>query len=228
MSETRFDQRAEEVRRRIRWDILAGRRAPGSRLRYPDLCESYGASIGVVRKALVALSGQGLVRSGRQEGHIVTPLSQDDLSELVAARLMVEPSVLRSAIALGDVRWEARVIASHHALARTPKFGDEDPTRATDEWSARHTAFHDALFSGCRNPRMMSMTRSLAAEACLYWRWAVPLESAGEVADQHEALLEAAMARDADLAAERLSKHITDAALLLFNHAARRPGIGND
>lgn len=217
--------RAEEVRRRIRRDILAGRRKPGSRLRYPDLCESYGASVGAVREALAVLACQGLVRKQVRQGHVVTPLSKDDLSELVAARLAVEPVVLRSAVANGDVRWEARVMAAHHALARTPKFDEEDPSHASDDWAARHTAFHDALFSGCRNTRLLATTRSLAAEACLYWRWAIPLESVHDVAAEHAGLLEAAIARDADLAAERLSAHIADAALLLLNHASSRSGI---
>ena len=226
MSGITVDQpRAEDVRHRIRRDILAGRRKPGSRLKYPDLCESYGASVGAVRDALAVLATQGLVRKEVRRGHIVTPLSKDDLSELVAARLTVEPAVLRSAVANGDVRWEARVIASHHALARTPKLDAEDPAHASEEWAARHTVFHQALFSGCRNERLVATTRSLAAEACLYWRWAIPLESADDVAAEHAGLLDAAIARDANLAAERLSAHIVNAALLLLNHASSRSGI---
>jgi DNA-binding GntR family transcriptional regulator len=216
---------SEDVKRRIRRDIFAGRRKPGSGLTYRDLGTSYDASPGSVREALADLVRQGLVRKQVHRGHIVTPLSKDDLTELVAARLTVEPAVLRTAVANGDVQWEARVLATHHALARTPKFDDVDPTHAGEDWAARHTAFHAALLSGCRNERLVATTRRLAAEACLYWRWAIPLESPHDVAAEHEGLLDAAIARDADLAAERLSAHIVNAALLLLNHASSRSGI---
>jgi DNA-binding GntR family transcriptional regulator len=215
--------RADVVRNQMRGDILAGRLKPGERLMFPNLCERYGASVGVTREALTWLISQGLVRSQPHHGHIVTPLSPEDLDELTTARVAVEPSVLRSAIARGDVQWEAHVVSAHHLLARTPRADADDPARASDAWGAAHTAFHDALFSGSRNERLLAVTRSLAVEACLYWRWAVPLEDTESVAAEHEAIFEAAVSRDADRAAELLAAHIASTAQLLISHADEQP-----
>jgi DNA-binding GntR family transcriptional regulator len=211
--------RAAAVRKQMRDDILAGRLSPGQRLMFPDLCERYEASVGVVREALTSLVSDGLVRAQAHQGHVVTPLSHADLAELAAARTTIEPLVLRESIEHGDVQWEAQLVAAHHVLARTPRVDPEDPERASDEWAAAHEAFHEALFAGCGNTRLLRVTRSLAEEAALYRRWSIPLEAERDVAGEHDGLLAAAISRDADLAAERLCEHIARTAELLITHS---------
>ena len=211
--------RATAVRRKMRDDILAGRLRPGQRLMFPDLCERYEASVGVVREALTSLVSDGLVRAQAHQGHIVTPLSHADLAELTIARTTIEPLVLRRSIANGDVQWEARLVAAHHVLSRTPRYDADDPQRGSDEWAAAHEEFHEALFAGCDNSRLLRTTRNLAEEAALYRRWSVPLEANRDVAGEHDELLAAAISRDADLAAERLCEHIARTAELLITHS---------
>jgi DNA-binding GntR family transcriptional regulator len=58
--------KAEDLFRRLRGDILGGALRPGQRLRYAELCESYGTSMGVLRESLVRLAEQGLVRGEQQ------------------------------------------------------------------------------------------------------------------------------------------------------------------
>src|SRR3954469_24687574 len=135
----------------MRDDILNGRYRPGDRLMFPGLCKRYGASVGVTREALASLAAEGLVQTEAHQGYVVRPLSPEDLTELTAARVALEPMVLRQSIADGDVEWESRVVASHHVLLRTPRERAEDPLRITNEWAEAHEAFHAALFSGCTN-----------------------------------------------------------------------------
>jgi DNA-binding GntR family transcriptional regulator len=218
LSDRKRETRADDVRRRIRGDILACVFRPGERLQFPLLCERYGASVGVVREALASLSSQGLVRTQPHQGHIVSPLSYDDLAELTTARVLIEPVVLQSAIEQGSVEWEARVVAAHHVLSRTPRTPPGDPAHVSEEWAPAHEAFHEALFSGCTNDRLLSITRGLSHAAALYRAWSMPLEATRDVAAEHQGLVDAALARDVPLARERLREHIERTAQLLFTH----------
>ncbi|MFN8224767.1 MAG: GntR family transcriptional regulator [Gaiellales bacterium] len=224
---TEKQTRADQIRRRIRGDILSGRLLPGEKLATADLCETYDASVGVIREALTWLVSQGLVRTQAHHGHVVVPLSADDLAELTAARVLIEPVVLRLSIEQGSVDWEVRAVGAHHRLARSPREDPADPRQASEEWIAAHEAFHEALFSGCENGRLLGITAGLAQAAALYRRWSVPYEEHRDVAAEHEALLAACVGRDADRAAELLRAHISTTAELLTTVSQATPSVGS-
>jgi DNA-binding GntR family transcriptional regulator len=211
--------KAERVFERMRADILAGRLRPGSRLRYAELCGHYETSTGVLREAMLRLSEQGLVKGEPQQGFQVVDLSVEDLRDLTEARVVLETLVFRSAVAEGDLDWETRILASHHRLSRTSQFDVADPDRLSDEWVAEHAEFHRALLDGCTNRRLKEIASSLRDTAELYRRWSLPLGSGIErdVAAEHEALLSAVLARDADRAVDALTNHISLTSRILLD-----------
>ena len=190
--------RTDAVYQRLRADILGGRLTPGARLKFPDLADRYGTSVGTGREALTRLAADGLVTTRPHQGYVVTPLSHHDLAELTRARVEIESLVLRLSILEGDVRWEAQAVAAHHTLERTPFQDPDDPDHPCDEWSAAHSAFHAALLSGCGNQRLVSTARSLRQEAELYLQWSVSFgsEPDRDLATEHRRILEATIARD--------------------------------
>lgn len=217
--------RAEHACQLLRADILGGRLTPGQRLKFPELGKRYDASVGVIREALTRLAAEGLVRTQSHIGYVVTPLSHEDLGELTTARIELESLVLRRSVREGDMNWEASAVAAHHVLERTPLIDPEDPAQVTDEWSRVHEGFHLALLAGCRNGRLLGMTRTLRREAELYRRWSVSLghEPDRDIAGEHRGILDAATERDADLAAERLRDHIAHTTQLLISCAEDEP-----
>lgn len=223
--------RAVDVRNRIRDDILGGRLTPGQRLIFPAIAERYGASVGVTREALTWLVSQGLVRVQAHQGHVVTPLSKDDLQDLAAARLSVEPLVLRDSISNRSLEWEARIVGAHHVMAGSfeamsqARDDAEQPAggrQLDDDWASAHAAFHDALFSGCRNRRLLAITRTLGEEAALYRRWSDSLTAARDVMEEHRALMVAAVSGDEETAVQRLREHVARTATSLIQ------AYGND
>lgn len=209
--------RTQEVYDRLRADILAGRLPPGSRLPFTRLTARYDASMGVLREGLSRLAAQGLVQAEPQQGFRVTPLSEQDLRDLTAARCAIETMVLREAMESGTVAWEARVLAAHHTLQRTPQMCEDDPERLTDEWVAAHAAYHGALLEGCPNARLRGIANSLRDSAELYRRWSVPLGGTHrDIAGEHRRILDAVLAADPGQAVTALAAHIqhtTDALL---------------
>jgi DNA-binding GntR family transcriptional regulator len=213
--------RGERVYDALRADILAGRLTPGERLRFAALCARYDSSMGLLREALSRLEEQGLVRSERQQGYRVTPLSRDDLCQLTDARCEIEPLVLRRSIAEGDLAWESRLIAAHHTLARTPQQSPAEPTLLTEEWVVAHAAFHGATLDGCPNPRLLAIALGLRDAAELYRCWSGPLggDTDRDIAGEHRALLEATLDRDPARASTVLIDHIRRTSDVLLHNA---------
>ncbi len=202
--------KAEILYGHLRADILAGRLHPGARLRYGEMCERYGASMGGLREVLLRLAEQGLVRGEPQQGFWVAELSPRDLRELTAARVELETLTLRHALVDGDVEWESRLLAAHHRLSRAPQLDPDGSGRLADGWVAAHAGYHTALLDGCANGRLKAIAASLRDSAELYRRWSVPLgdERERDIAAEHAALLEAALSRRVDLAVSCLAAHV--------------------
>jgi DNA-binding GntR family transcriptional regulator len=202
--------RAEQVYASVRVDILTGRISPGAKLRLAELTDKHGCSMTVVREALTRLAEQGLVQSAPQQGFNVTPLSAADLEDLTTARCELEGLVLRHSIEHGDLAWESRVVAAHHSVDRTPMQSEIDPVLMSEDWTRAHSDFHSALLSACPNQRLFNMALSLRDAAELYRRWSVPIghDQQRDVPDEHRALMEAALKRDASEAVRILEEHL--------------------
>lgn len=201
--------RTDRVYQRIRADILAGRLSPGSPLRLAALAGESSVSMSVVREALTRLSGHGLVTTTPNQGFRVTPLSRADLEDLTSLRITLECQALAGSIAAADVRWEGEVISAHHVLERTPITDGNSPA-ARDEWVEAHAAFHEALVAACGRRRLLALVRSLRDTAEVYRQWSGPLaaERGRDVAGEHRALMELAIARRTEEAVEALRAHI--------------------
>jgi len=194
----------------LRRDILSGSLLPGQRLQFSELSARYTTSVGALREALSRLAEQGLVISEPQQGFRVVPVSPDDLRDLTAARVEIETMALRRALATGDLAWEARLVAAHHILYGTPQLSGEDARRVTDDWTDAHRHFHEVLLEACDIRRLREIAASLRDAAELYRRWSRYLRSEQDrdIAGEHEDLLRAALARDADRAIALLTQHI--------------------
>lgn len=211
--------RTDQVYERIRADIFAARLQPGARLKFPALCAAYDTSVGVAREALARLASERLVRPQAHQGYTVAELSEEELTDLTMARVEIEATTFRQAVVHGDMAWEGDIVAAHHVLSRIDTRHASEET--LEEWYAAHEVFHRALLQGCPSRRMVGIALGLRDEAELYRRWAGPLgnEKDRDVAGEHRAILEAALARDAVLAARLLRDHIAHTTQVLISGA---------
>ena len=199
--------RTEQVYRRLRADILEGKMFPGMALPFARLRDDYAASMGVLREALMRLTAEGLTVNQPQLGFKVVSLSLDDLKDLTETRCQIESLVLRDAVKQGDLEWETRVVSAHHRMERTPKF---DGQTVAPAWAQAHQAFHEALLSGAQSLRMRAIAANLRAAAEVYRQWSIPFEVVKrDVSAEHRAILDLALNRQADAAAEALVRHLS-------------------
>jgi DNA-binding GntR family transcriptional regulator len=202
----------------IRAGILNGTYTPGSKLSPRAIATTSNVSLSVVREALTRLAEQGLVVAEPQLGFSVVTLDLEGAQDLNRVRVLIEGAAIKDAIEHADVEYEARVIASHHRLARTPQWVDEMSQIVTEEWARAHAQFHAALLSTCTSPRLIDMAANLRETAELYRRWSstyTAREVRRDVAGEHRALMQAALDRDADRASTLAGEHINKTTELL-------------
>jgi DNA-binding GntR family transcriptional regulator len=208
----------------LRADLLSCRIPPGSRLKIQDLCQRLSVSLGAIREALSRLTSEGLVVAEPQRGFRAAPISPEDLQDLTKVRVEIDSLCLRRAIELGDVDWEARLVAAFHRLSRMPERAPDDPVRASDEWAEAHGVFHTALVEGCESPWLMRLHRQLYDQSERYRRLSVSVAPRPRnIRGEHQKILDAVLARDADKAVRLLAAHIgaTTTILLAVNREAK-------
>ncbi|MCZ4608480.1 GntR family transcriptional regulator [Streptomyces sp. Lzd4kr] len=211
---------SEQVYAHLRDAILRGDHAPGDPLKPQDLAKEQGVSLAVVREALVRVVGEGLADRLPNRGFAVPAVSDRRWQEVAEARRTVEPVVLRMSIERGDVDWEARVRASHHRLARTPAYLPEEGEYYTSAWAEAHRVFHRTLLEGCGNPVLLETFDRMWTASELARRWSALRTPGRDGVLEHRQLEEAALARDADTAAEVLIQHLTQTADALTDPTA--------
>lgn len=193
----------------IRDAILLGDMAPGSKLQTATLAEKYDSSTTVVREALTRLSTERLVTNIPQRGFFVQTLSMDELNDLALVRLNNDTFGIRLAVERGSLEWEDQIITSHHRLSRVPRRDPQKPAVTRLEWTDAHRTFHLALLSACRIDIVQQVAASVFDATELYRRWAAPSygRAHSEIDHEHTQILQAALDRDADRAAELLGAH---------------------
>jgi DNA-binding GntR family transcriptional regulator len=191
---------------RLRVAILSGELRPRERLPIQALSERYRVGATAVREALSRLITEGLVSAEEQRGFHVTPVSRAELLDLTQTRVRVEQMALRLAIAQGDIEWESRLLSGAHRLSRTPPPGSP---ACEAHWAAAHRGFHEALIGGCGSAWTVRLCRLLYDKSERYRNLAKQRtrERGRDVDAEHRALLDAAMARDADAACRHLEVH---------------------
>lgn len=200
---------ASSVYDQIRLDILTGDLRPGEKLRSEFLRSRYKAGISPVREALNRLATERLVSREDQRGFHVAGVSKADLIELTKTRCWLEDIALRESIEKGDDAWEEKIVLAFHRLSRTPRSSDETTYVFNANWEGLHSDFHNALLANCDSHWLLSFCQQLVDQADRYRQLAAAVSyPKRNERDEHLALMEAALNRDADSAAAIQCAHI--------------------
>jgi len=200
---------SSELTGRLRQAILSGELAPGSKLKLEVLRERLGLTLSrsPLREALSRLGAEGLVRIEDQRGYRVAPVSEANLREIARLRIHLETLALRESIRLGDAQWERSIDQALGDLADAPR--TESSRQAPDAWEAAHRRFHFALLGACDMPLLLQYCARVHDQNDRYRRLFLqrhPFDR--DVHREHQAIVEATLERNADLACALLAQHI--------------------
>ncbi|PAT34777.1 FCD domain-containing protein [Vandammella animalimorsus] len=210
---------AEQAHRALRRDIIAGRFPAGQALRLAQLKNCYGISYSPLREALNRLLSEQLVVSTTSRGFRVAPFSEEQMWDVIETRIVIECEALRRSLVKGDDQWEAQVVSAYHALALATRryyAADEQEghSDAEAQFEQRHYEFHRSLIAACGSGWLLSFAEQLYAQSERYRQPALRdgryWQVGRDVLAEHRQLMDAAVARDAGLAAGLLARHYRD------------------
>jgi len=193
----------------LRREILEGALEPGAKLRTEELRARYNVSGSTMREALTRLLGEALVTSEGQRGFRVAPASLEDFHDLTEVRKLVETEALRQAIALGDEAWESQIVAAFYRLSKVEERLADDHAHAVGEFEERNREFHNALIAACPSRWLHHIIGLLFQQSERYRRMSLAKRTIPrDVHAEHQAIFDATLKRDADLASKLTADHI--------------------
>ncbi|MDA2814043.1 GntR family transcriptional regulator [Nocardiopsis sp. RSe5-2] len=193
----------QQAREAVRTRIVLGRIEPGEVVSVAAVAAELGVSVTPVREAVMDLAHLGMVEVIRNRGFRVPPLSDHDLDEIFTLRTMLEAPAM------------AEVARTHVAAALAPfrelAAAITEAAREGDleAFLDRDRRFHLGLLEMTGNRRLVAMVGQLRDQARM--KGLQRLADQGELtgtAQEHEAIVEAVAARDADLTAELTRRHL--------------------
>lgn len=193
----------ETVTLALRAAVISGEMKPGEVYSAPMLGKRFGVSPTPVREAMLDLAKEGLVVSLPNKGFRVTEVSDEDLDEITALRLLIEPPTVRDVTPLIDDAGLARL--REMAVAIVDFAGEGDLIAYTEA----DRAFHIAVLEYSGNGRLVSLISELRAHTRLLGL--APLVATGKLRDmalEHVELVDLMAAGRAAEAQELMTRHI--------------------
>jgi DNA-binding GntR family transcriptional regulator len=193
---------SERVFEIVREQIVSGKLPEDTPLRQDALASELGVSKIPLREALARLEQEGLLKSHANRGYFVQPMSAEQVDEIFALRLAIEPR----AAAFAARR------ATDEDRARATKAYDDLETAANSnlaDVAMRNRDFHTALV---RAGGKLLTTQLVERLAILAERYVIAhLQPAGRDARahlEHRGLIDAWLDRDGPQVEKRLKAHI--------------------
>lgn len=199
---------------RLRRDIISVAVPPGEKLHIRSLCERFDVGLSPVREALSRLTTEGLVAQSDHRGFAVAPMSEADLVDLTRARTWLNELAIRKSIEHGDAAWEEQVVLSFHRLSRTPRVAAGESGRS-EAWEVAHRNFHTSLIAASGSERLTHYCEHLFDSAERYRHVGRLAGISASREGEHRALMEAAVARDAETAVRAIYRHFDHTAELV-------------
>lgn len=204
----------------IRKEIINGTFAPGSKLALKDLAERYQAGVIPLREALSRLCASGFVDAVDQKGFRVAEVSLEELADITRTRQEIERLALVEAMRRRNPEWESRVIAAHYRLSQI-RLTDPlvAPLSIDPQWEQAHNEFHATLTSGCQSAWLRRFSEILRDQTARYRHLSLtaPRAPSRDVKAEHDALVEAIVSRDVELACRLLNEHFATTGKLVLD-----------
>ncbi len=200
-SEKKTQSRAESLYIAVKDMAISFKFKPGERINEVDLARRMGASRTPLREALNRLVAEGFLVLKQGRGFFCRDLKPREMFELYQFRAVLEVAAVRLAC---EQATEQEVAELMQFLDET---GPDEDGQTSEELVTLDEYFHEKIMALSRNMEMSKTLENVNARI-KYFRW-VDMDSKRKTTQkEHRAIVEALMARDADLAAQRMNAHI--------------------
>jgi DNA-binding GntR family transcriptional regulator len=195
--------RAGRVRELIEEGIVTGRFPPGMRLDETALAERFDVSRTPLREALFQLASAGMVEMTPRRGTVVAEMTPHQLVEMFEVMAELEAMCGRLASRRMSSTEHERLIESLGACERARKAMD------TDWYYHENQKFHHLIYAGSHNGFLEEQASSLHRRLSPYRRLQLRVRDRMPTSfSEHQGIVEAILAGQPELTAQRLRAHI--------------------
>ena len=198
-------------------DILNGLYEPGDSLIETKLSDELGVSRTPIREALRQLELEGLVQSIPNKGVIVKGVSTQDIQDIYTIRMLIEGLA---------ARWAAEKITAQE-LEELKEAVDLEEFYTTRNDSSHllqfDTRFHDIIFKASKSKPLMHTLSTFHhyVQKARKLSMSSPVRAA-EVLEEHKAILQAIIDKDAYKAERLTTEHVKNASSNLLKQNVTR------
>lgn len=194
--------REASVYEAIREDIISGRIPANARLIVADLAERHGTSTNPVREALQQLRGQGFVVMTPNRGARVRPIDEDFIRDIYEIEVLIEPALTRWFVGIAT---DADIAALEALHAEMLRLNYSDPVRH----GLLDTQFHHTMYDRHYNRHAVDLWwKHREILRAISRRLPISLGRQAAVMREHQEVLDAIKAHDADAAAAVIARHV--------------------
>lgn len=210
---------SDDIYDELRAAIVSLQMAPGEVVSEKDLGQRFGVSRTPIREALLRLADHGLVDIAPQHATLVARIDADSVRQAQFLRENLEAAVVRR-LCLGplpDLTLPRGLIAEHRRILATQDYFASVPV---------DDRFHKSLFDLTGMGPLWSVIHARKAHLDRIRALQVPEPGKlARVVEEHEAILDAIAARDADRAERVLRIHVTNVLGALDRLMVERPAL---
>lgn len=203
---------------------------PGSRLpTEQELCAQLGIGRSTLREAMRALSFVGAIRVRQGSGAYVSGVEEENIERLITLGLMLHRTKVHELIEARQILevQAVRIAASNHDASDAEKLtlimrNMAELASSPTEASLYDLQFHVRLAEATHNGVLVVFIHGLRTLLAMWINKAVDRRQViEEIISEHNSILHAVLARNGELAAARMTVHMTNAAERLFNVVGR-------
>jgi len=203
----------------LRAKVLDGQIDPGVGLGETDVAADYEVSRPTAKAAIAALVSEGLLRREAHRSAQVPTLSRADVEDLFLVRMPLELEVVR--------------LLSGHPIPEAAGTAVRDLAHVPPD--ARHSMFveadlrfHRVLFDAVASPRLTRLYQTLTGEIHLSMVQSRYTQGRDRIVAEHDGVLTALRAGEADRAAGLMRVHLEGARDALAAHLDQGAGLAPD
>jgi DNA-binding GntR family transcriptional regulator len=204
-----YRTKGQLIYEQLKEGILKGNPAPGERLVMDQLAAELGVSKVPVREAVDRLIGEGWLARAPHVGPFVPKLEPGEVHETAVIRAALEAAAIRHAVPLHD----ARTLADVGAIMEKMESGEED-------YAALNVQLHAALMAPCPYKQLSAMACGQLEKASRFHTVLRVRDYVNKTQAEHQAIVDAVRAGNAELAGSLTEDHILGAAGKLEEHLA--------
>jgi DNA-binding GntR family transcriptional regulator len=145
----------EKILETIRDSILKGSLKPGERVSEPELAERFGISRTPIREAFRQLESEGYLQVIPRKGAVVASLSERDVEEFYAIKIILEGFAARMAAEKLSDKDIERLEAINQRLQKLADEGD------VKNFFKVHDEFHEVFIKASGNEKLLELINQL-------------------------------------------------------------------